>query len=79
MDKMFKLDKVYAERNNCTVCRWKSTEMCPYDFKFVGRHMVDIQQMPSATGCHRFVLTAYEQEYRDDMLMTKLALNIARN
>lgn len=66
----------FSHQDNCTVCKWQYTQMCPKNYKFAGRYMSDPDRVHELTICHRFVCNKTEQERREMIFYDKMQKNI---
>jgi hypothetical protein len=67
----------FKERDDCVVCRWRNTPMCPVNSDYVGRQLSDVTRSIAVNNiCHRFVASQEEQERRWQMTMSKMQQNI---
>ena len=71
------LNNAYKKFDNCNVCQWQVTSMCPVSDNYIGRQLSDVTQTININKiCHRFVVEPHEQERRWQLLMEKMQQNI---
>lgn len=68
----------FNHQDNCSLCKWNCTQMCPKDYKFVGRYMVNPDKLHKLSICHRYVCKKSEQERRELIFYDKMHQNIGK-
>lgn len=69
-------DNTFADRDNCSVCRWRHSRMCPKSYEYVGRFMGNPDEIRQRNLCHKFVPSAMEDERRQEIIYDKLHENL---
>ena len=71
------LNDAFKQSDNCTVCQWQYTSMCPVNGGYIGRQLSDVTQTINVNKmCHRFVVSPLEQQKRWQLTMDKMHQNI---